>query len=107
VFVTSQGSAGARFDRFIRQRQIFHAEMAAREIGKLTLDRALELVALYVEMEDPKADRARVRWLARLLTERADLTLGEARRAADWLEQLAGPERELAAGSLSRLTRRQ
>ena len=80
--------------------------MAARELGSLTLDRALNLVVLYLEMEDPKADRARVRWLTRLLTERDDLTLGEARRAADWLEQLAGSERELAAGSLSRLTRR-
>jgi hypothetical protein len=105
VFVTSQGSPQACFDRFVRQRQVFHAEMAARELGILTLDNALALVVLYVETQSPKSDRARVRWLARLLTER-DLTLDEARRAGEWLEQLAGPDADLAAGSLAGLVHR-
>lgn len=105
MFVTSQGSLGARFDRFVRQRQVFQAEMAARELGNLTLDRALVLVVLYVEMEDPKSDRARVRWLARVLAE-CNLTFDEVRRAIDWLQQLSGPDRDLAAGSLARLARR-
>lgn len=66
---------------------------------------ALALVVLYARKDDRKFDRAAVRWLRRLLQEQP-VMLSEARRAADWLEQLAGAERELAAGSLSRLTRK-
>ena len=42
---------------------MFHAEVAARELGALSLGEALELVVLYAEVEPAKFERAAVRWL--------------------------------------------
>jgi hypothetical protein len=47
VFVTSQGSASARFQRACDRGQVLQAEMAAREMGRLSLMHALSLVVLY------------------------------------------------------------
>ena len=43
---------------------MFHAELAAREAGNLTLAEALELVCLYAEAEPAKFERAALRWHA-------------------------------------------
>ena len=48
---------------------MFHAELAAREAGNLTLAEALELVCLYAEAEPAKFERAALRWHARFVTE--------------------------------------
>jgi hypothetical protein len=40
---------------------VFHAELAAREAGNLTLEEALELVCLYAEVEPAKFERAALR----------------------------------------------
>ena len=45
------------------------AEDAARELPKLSLEEALELVHLYAERESPKFEPAARRWLVRYLTE--------------------------------------
>jgi hypothetical protein len=47
--------------------ELFHAELAAREIGTLSLGEALELVLLYAEVEPAKFERAAVRWFSRYL----------------------------------------
>jgi hypothetical protein len=67
--VTAQGSAATRFRRAIGRRSRINAELAAREMGKVTLEEALQLVVLYAEQDDPRAERAMVRWLGRLFTE--------------------------------------
>jgi hypothetical protein len=41
---------------------VFHAELAAREAGNLTLAEAVELVCLYAEAEPAKFERAALRW---------------------------------------------
>ena len=76
--------------------------MAARELGQLSLGDALALVALYAEADDEKFERAAIRWLTRLLEERR-IALSEARRACEWLEQLAGADANLAVVSLDAL----
>jgi hypothetical protein len=43
--VTAQGSRRTRFRRAIEGRWVFHAELAAREAGNLSLAEALDLVA--------------------------------------------------------------
>jgi hypothetical protein len=48
--LTAQGHPRSRFKRATEGRWLFHAELAAREIGTLTLDEALELVVLYAEV---------------------------------------------------------
>jgi hypothetical protein len=57
--LTAQGDPSTRFRRAIEGRWVFHAELAARECGNLTLDEALELVCLYAEAEPAKFDRPR------------------------------------------------
>jgi len=43
--MTSQGSAHGRFQRAIARRSLFHAELAAREMGDVNLAHALALAS--------------------------------------------------------------
>jgi hypothetical protein len=62
VFVTAQGSRRTRFRRAIERRSLSNAELAAREL----VEQALQLAVLYTEQEDdPRAERAMVKWLGR------------------------------------------
>jgi hypothetical protein len=49
--MTSQGSAHGRFARAIRERNVFMAELAARELRGLALNDALDLCVLIAEMQ--------------------------------------------------------
>jgi hypothetical protein len=73
--VTSQGSAQARFQRFVEAGLLTHAETAARELGKLSLADGLAFVALLAENNDSRFDVAAARWLRRLHDERGPLNL--------------------------------
>jgi hypothetical protein len=88
VFVAKGPSSYALFQRALKNGHVMHAELAARELPMLTLEDALRLVALYAESGSPKAEKAAVRWLWRLLDERPTLALGEVVRAAGALEGL-------------------
>src|SRR5918999_2880696 len=79
--MTAQGSPLTRFRRAIRSQSVLMAELSAREAGRLPLDDALALVALYAATNDEKFDRAAVRWLVRVAEERR-LSLGEVQLAA-------------------------
>jgi predicted small metal-binding protein len=73
--VTSQGSPHGRFQRAIERRLVFRAEIAARELGFLSLQNALALVVLYAQEDSPKFEPAAVTWLARLALEGKDMRL--------------------------------
>jgi hypothetical protein len=88
VRVSRRPAPYALFQRALKQGHVVHAELAARELPTLTLEDALRLVALYAETGSPKAERAALRWLSRLLDERPALTLGDACRATGALEGL-------------------
>jgi hypothetical protein len=64
--VTSQGSAQARFQRAIGNGHVGHAEIAARELGRLQLAGALAYTVLLVRARDPRALRAAHRWVQRV-----------------------------------------
>jgi hypothetical protein len=49
--MTSQGSAYGRFQRAMQRAQLFHAELAARELGHLSLADALALALLIAQVE--------------------------------------------------------
>ena len=83
---------------------MFHAELAAREMGRLTLAEALELVVLYAEVEPAKFERAAVRWLSRYLDEGKDVSLLKARLALGALSELQS-EGDAAAKLLTELAR--
>lgn len=75
--------------------------MAAREMGQLSLIDALALVACYARSGSPKFDRAAVRRLERLGTER-DASLRDIRLAAAALEALQTKHHDLAEKMLLR-----
>jgi hypothetical protein len=87
--LTAQGHPRTRFKRAIEGRWVFHAEVAAREAGNLTLAEALELVCLYAEAEPAKFEKAALRWLARYVTERS-ASLLRAQIALAALSELRG-----------------
>jgi hypothetical protein len=60
--MTSQGTARGRFGRAIRDRHLRRAEMAAREMGHLSLDDALDLCELIADFDPGRYDRAACRW---------------------------------------------
>jgi len=104
VFVTAQGSPRERFRRAIERRSLLNAELAAREVGVVTLEEALQLVVLYAERADPRAERAMVRWLGRLFTEK-QLGFALAAQCVELVAALRGPEAERAARALDALAR--
>jgi hypothetical protein len=83
------GSPSAEFQRALKADLVDIAVLVSRELPQpLTLEvAALELVALFARTNDPRFDRAAVRWLARLAAERP-VTLGGMRLAAEALRQL-------------------
>jgi hypothetical protein len=90
--VTAQGSARTRFKRAIEGGWVFHAELAAREAGNLTLAEALQLVCLYAEAEAAKFERAALRWHARFVAEAAPSLLQAQIALAALTELRAGSE---------------
>jgi hypothetical protein len=64
------GTAHGRFTRAVHGGHVFAAELAARELGRVGLEDALELVLLYARADPVKFDRAAARWLGRFALER-------------------------------------
>ena len=81
---------------------MFHAEVAAREMGQLTLAEALDLVVLYAEAEPAKFERAAIRWLTRYLDEGKEVSLLKAQVALVALGELRGGS-DAASGILVKL----
>jgi hypothetical protein len=81
--MTSQGSAHGRFTRAIKNRNLRNGEMAARDLGGLSLSDALDLTLLMRETDRWRYERAAVRSLQRFIEERtptlAELALGQRR----------------------------
>jgi len=65
-------------------------------MGAVTLEEALQLVVLYAEQADPRAERAMVRWLGRLFSEKR-MELSLAAQCVELVGALRGPEAERAA----------
>jgi len=103
--MTSQGSAHGRFARAIRQRNLWAAEMALRELGDPSLVDTLAYLDLLAEPKPEKLERAAVRWHGRLETEATFLSLGESQLALAALASLCAGERD-AVEVLRRLLRR-
>jgi hypothetical protein len=88
------------FKRATEGRWLFHAEIAAREIGTLSLGEALELVVLYTEEEQAKFERAATRWLSRYLDEGKHVSLLQAHLALAALAELRSGEGNASAVKL-------
>jgi len=103
--MTSQGSASGRLTRAIKQRNLFAAEMAMRELGTPSLIDALDYLDLLAEVKPEKVERAAVRWHGRLELEAAAMTIPESQLALAALASLCAGERD-AVAILRRVIRR-
>jgi len=103
--VTSQGSASGRFQRAIKQGNLFQAELAAREIGQLPLAQALDLCCLMAAQNDPRFERAAVRWHGRFVVEQSVDRLSESQVMLGLISELPQNVREVEA-ALRRLALR-
>jgi hypothetical protein len=104
TFVTSQGSAYARFRRYLDALQVDNALLAAHELPRISLSDALELCELLAREHDPRFPRAAGRWLVRYSQE-SDAGLEKIQLAAGALAQLsADPGSQVALSTLRALT---
>ena len=103
--MTSEGSARGRFTRAIKQRNLFGAELAVREMGTLSLLDALDYLDLLAEVKPEKLEPAVIRWHGRLEVEASVMTLAESQLALAALASLCAGERD-AVEILRRLVRR-
>jgi hypothetical protein len=104
MFVTSQGSPSTRFKRAVERRSLLNAELAAREMPRVSLEDALSLVVLYAEQGEDRFEKAAVRWLGRLFLEKP-LPLPLAAQCVELVGQLRGPEAERIAKGLEALAK--
>src|SRR2546423_12830618 len=103
--MTSQGTPHGRFTRAIAQKNLRGAEMAARELGSLSLDDALKLCVLLADSDPPRFERAALRWLERVIAERLPPVAAIA-LAASALSQLRPWGRGAGPACLERVARR-
>jgi hypothetical protein len=104
--MTAQGRPYARFKRALDVRSVFQAEDAAREMGRLGLNDALDYLILLAAEKPDRFDRAARKWLGRLLAESPALTLDEAGMALGCLRGLAAGFEEPSREVLRALVRR-
>lgn len=99
--MTSQGSAHGRFSTAIRNRNLLNAEIAARELGDLTLADALAFCLVLADVDPPRFDRAIARWHARFVLEAQGITAAESALALSAAKALCGLKtRDVAAQTL-------
>jgi len=95
--MTSQGSALGRFTRALAQKNVRGAEIAAKEMGGLSLLDALDYLAVLAEVQPERAQAAAIRWHGRLELESFALTLVESQLALAALASLCAGDREAVA----------
>ena len=103
--MTSQGTAHSRFQRAIHRGHVQAAEMAAREMGGLSLLDALTLCELLANADPARYERAALRWLERFIDERLP-PLTEVALAASALAELRHGRRNVGVETLKRLIHR-
>jgi hypothetical protein len=90
------------FVRALQHGNLLVAEATARELGRISLEEALELTILIAQREPRRLSKVAVRWLERYLQER-EVTLSEVALAVAALSALADEQREEATHLLRAL----
>jgi hypothetical protein len=98
--LTAQGHPRATFHRAIERGNLLIAETTARELGKITLVEALELVALIAQKDPFRHGRAGARWVRRYLEEQPAAGLDDVTFVTGCLSALGGPEHGTALTAL-------
>ena len=103
--MTAQGHPRATFNRAIERGNLLIAEATAREIGKVSLAEALELVALIAQHDPRRHGRAGARWTRRFLEEHTAAGLDDVSLIVGCLSALGGPRHDTALSALRDLSR--
>lgn len=103
--MTSQGTAGGRFSRALKQKNLWGAEMALREMPQPSLLLLLDYLDLLAELKPEKLPLAAIRWHGRLELEASALTIGDSQLALAALASLCAGDGD-ALSLLHRLLRR-
>jgi hypothetical protein len=101
MFVTSDGSAYARFRRALETGNELLVLAAARELPRIALDDALRICLVLRDGDPARYERAAVRWLGRFALEAHNVTIEALRTGADALHAL----RERPAEAMEQLQR--
>jgi len=109
-----QGRPRTVFARALQTGNLVVAEGLARELGRISLAEALELMILIARKEPRRHPRVAARWLLRYLEDCTEATIDEAALVTACLAALAGdrylpkelPRREQQAASACRVPRR-
>jgi hypothetical protein len=94
-------ATAAAIKRAINRRHLLAAEMAAREMGGLSLADALLLCESLANTDPARYERAALRWLQRFIDERSP-PLSEVALAASALAELRHGKRNAGADTLKR-----
>jgi hypothetical protein len=94
------------FNRAIERGNLATAESSARQMGKVSLAEALELVALIAFKDPRRHGRAGARWMRRYLEEHESAGLDEVVFAAGCLSALGGRDHEAAVTALRAVANR-
>jgi hypothetical protein len=100
---TSQGHPHTIFRPTLEHKNLLVAEATAKEIGRVSLEEALELTVLIAQMDPRRHPRVAGRWLLRFLEERSEATIEEAAMAASCLAALGSDCHREAARTLRAL----
>lgn len=99
--MSANSSPLPRFRRAIEVGSVLQAEAAARELGSLDLDDALRLLLLLHRERDERYERAAVRFLGRVLSERPGIGFTLADTLLDGLSELDGPAADVARSRIA------
>ena len=99
MFVTSQGSSYARFQRALATGNLLLIRAAAAELPPVELGEALSVCVAIRQAQPERFERAAMRWLARFCVERPSATLADL-RAASWAFERMGSDPDGALDTL-------
>jgi hypothetical protein len=103
AFVTAEGAPRARFRRAIERRSLLNAELAAREMGQVTLE---EAYSSSPSTASKTIGGRKGRWCAGSAgCSSHPMPFALAARSVELVAGLRGPEAEQAAGALDALVR--
>jgi hypothetical protein len=88
------------FNRAIQRGNLAAAESSAREMGRVSLQEALELVALIAFKDPRRHGRAGARWIRRYLEENESAGLDDVVFVAGCLSALGGRDHQAAITAL-------
>ena len=103
--LTAQGHPRAIFQRAVERGNLLLAETTAREMGKISVGEALELVALIARHDPPRHGRAGARWMRLYLELNHAAGLDDVVFVAGCLCALGGADHDPALASLRAVSR--